>query len=106
MGADCSRNVYTIHARLLQKQEECGGYIVYVFEDTKTLDLNMVTRLPRWDCPFLKVGDTGFLQFQEVIAGESTWYDRTTGQRVAYRYDADYLLNFILDKPQEETLIL
>lgn len=96
----------TIHAKLITLREDVGGYIIYVFQNLANGTYEMVTRLPRWESPVLKIGDVGFLKYNEVIAGEDTWYDSTIGQKVPYRFTGVYFIDFFYEKPAESDLIL
>lgn len=96
----------TIHAKLITLREDVGGYIIYVFQNLANGAYEMITRLPRWESPVLKIGDVGFLKYNEVIAGEDTWYDRESGQKVPYRFTGVYFIGFVYEKPAESDLIL
>lgn len=95
-----------IRAKLITYREDMGGYIIYVFENLANGTYEMCTRLPRWETPILKIGDVGFLKYNEVIAGEDTWYNRDTGQQVPYRYTGVYFMDFVYEKPAESDLVL
>lgn len=96
----------TIHAKLITLREDIGGYIIYVFQNLANGTYEMVTRLPRWESPILKIGDVGFLKYTEVIAGEDTWYDRESSQKIPYRFTGVYFIDFVCEKPSESNLIL
>lgn len=96
----------TIHARLVTLREDIGGYIIYVFQNLDNGTYEMVTRLPRWESPVLKIGDVGFLKYNEVIAGEDTWYNPVTEKNVPYRFTKVYFEDFVHEKPEESDLIL
>lgn len=85
----------TIKCKLLAKREEVGGYIVYVFQNLDDNSYLMCTRLPNWETPFLELGDIGFLEFKEVIAGVDQWYSRSDQQHYYYKYTGIYFLNFV-----------
>lgn len=95
-----------IHAKLITYREDFGGYIVYVFEDLKTGKPEMVTRLPNWQTPFLKIGDIGYLKYKEVIEGEDTWYNRDTRKKIPYGHTQVYFEDFVYEKPAESDLVL
>lgn len=96
----------TIYAKLMTLREDVGGYTVYVFQNLTNGAYEMLTRLPRWESPILKIGDVGFLKYNEVIAGEDTWYNPSTGQRVPYRFTGVYFVDFVHEKPVEPDLTL
>jgi hypothetical protein len=91
-----------IHAKLLAYREDVGDYIIYAFENLTDGTYEICTRLPRWESPILKVGDIGFLKYKEVVAGEDTWYDWTTGRHVPYKQPGVYFIDFVCEKPVED----
>ena len=95
--------------RLITFREDIGGYIVYVFENlenTNSFDKYiMCTRFPRWETPFVNIGDIGFLKFREVEGGVDKWFDTETHEHVLYNYTGVHFLNFIPIK-QSSDLIL
>lgn len=97
----------TIKAKLLTYREECGGYILYVFEDlnTRTWDkkYRLTLRLPNWEAPVLKIGDVGYLSYKEVIAGHDVWWDRNTQSEKFYNYTNTLFETFIHEKPSESS---
>ena len=74
-----------------------GDYTVYVFKSVDKVDeYVMVTKLPNWGFDHLKIGDEGFLSYDVVIAGETTWYDhKNTKDKLAYRYTGNYFVDFV-----------
>ena len=68
-----------LFGRLIAKEEDMLGYIVYVFEnlDYNTKDYSifekylMCVRYPRWNCREIQLEEEGFVRFKEVEAGES-----------------------------------
>lgn len=92
----------TIFTRLRAQLDEGLGYVTYVFEnlefpkwDTKYV---MVTRCPNWEHRALKVGEEGFLTYEEHIAGDSKWFDGKEFH--PYRYNISQFIKFIA-KPEE-----
>lgn len=92
------------HVKLLRKAEQAGGYVTMVFENMDTSNVSekyiMCTLLPNWN-ELIKIreGDTGYLRYKEVLAGEDTWYQQNTKEHIRYNWDAVYFDTFIDDKP-------
>lgn len=97
---------FTNHVEVLEMWENFGGYKDIVFQDLVSKEFIFVTILPRWECPLIKIGDKGYLKWMEVIAGQTTWYDRATDTMRKYAYSSDYLVKFIPERPHDEELIL
>lgn len=97
----------TIRAKLLTYRDEPGGYTIYVFEDLDTRSWDkkyrMTLRLPNWEAPILQIGDVGYLNFREVVAGHDVWWDRNTQTEKYYNYNNSLFENFIHEKPQESS---
>lgn len=93
----------TVLAKLLVKQEETGGYIVYVFENlnpTNSLDKYiMCTQCPNWDSGILIIGQRGFLTYESHIAGIDKWFDGN--QMIPYNYNMVQFMKFI-PEPKDE----
>lgn len=98
-----------IKAKLLEKREEFGGYIIYVFENLNYTQWNnqyvMTVRFPNWEAPFLNIGDIGYLNYKEVIAGETTWWNKTSQSKNLYNYDNIIFINFVEEKPQATVML-
>lgn len=71
-----------------------GTYTIYVFQNIIDKKYIMCTRLPNWQTPNVTVGDIGFLEYQEVKAGES-YFDPKTEKEMKYLYSNVYFLNFV-----------
>jgi len=83
----------TVHCKLVAVRN--GIYTVYVFEkDNK--EFIMCTKLPNWGVYNIKTGDTGFLTYEEVLAGNS-YFDRDTGETKTYQFDNVYFKDFVKD---------
>ena len=54
----------------------------------------MCTRLPHWQTPDIGIGEVGFLNYQEVRAGQ-TYFNPNTEKDEYYRYSNRYYMNFI-----------
>lgn len=88
----------TIYCQLVAYREEPDGYVIYVFRNLIEGDYHMVTKLPNWELPFIRIGDKGFMQYMEAVAGEDTWYDSVKGKNIPYRYDGSYMVNFVHER--------
>lgn len=71
-----------------------GNYTMFVFQDVNSKQYIMCTRLPNWQTPEVKVGDHGFLEYQEVKAGED-YYNPATQTTEHYSYSNIYFMNFV-----------
>lgn len=86
----------TILGKILAIQE--NQYTEIVVEDLNrdyTDDLKYVTLviLPNWKSN-INIGDCGYIQFQIVSAGKSTWYNQDIKDFEVYKYDNNYFINF------------
>lgn len=99
-----------LRAKLITLQNEIDGYITYVFQNLEantTLEKYvMCTRFPNWKTEELKIGDTGFLEYNDVIAGDDRWYDYYNDIYVPYKYTNNHFVNFIRDKEQIKSEII
>jgi len=69
-------------------------YTIYVFKEINSEEYIMCTRLPNWQVPEINIGDKGFLQYQDVEAGDE--YITPDGSKVSYRYSNIYFINFVV----------
>ena len=88
----------TTLAKLVTYDEDCLGYLTYVFkcldeEVAKMSPYILCTRYPNWQHRKIDIGEEGFLQFREVRAGIDTWYDGDT--MIPYKYDAVQFIKFV-----------
>jgi hypothetical protein len=82
-----------IHAELVA--EKGGTYTMYVFKNLDVPDAYvMCTRLPNWQIPEIQIGDAGFLEYQQVVAGQE-YFNISTEQMTKYLYSNIYIINFI-----------
>ena len=97
----------TIKARLVDFAEDFGGYINYIFQD---LDYNalksdspyiMVTRFPNWQADALDIGDEGFLNYEEVFAGKTEWWDQSQQAFHKYNYNNIVFVKFVKERKRE-----
>ena len=83
---------FVTEAKLLAIKE--GVYTTYVFKDYINNKYIMCTRLPNWQVQEINIGDEGFLQYQEVNAGDS-YYDASIENYKKYNYSNIYFNNFV-----------
>ena len=89
-------NEIAIKAILLAKKS--GMFTVYVFKNLDTSEYVMCTKLPNWDFGDINLGVSGFLTYENAIAGEKYFNPRTQTFEV-YNYTKLYFKNFIEDIP-------
>jgi hypothetical protein len=94
-----------ILAKLLASNRDDCDYTTYVFknlEDNVTPQTRyvMCVKYPNWNSIRLKIGDEGYLHYEEIHAGIDKWYDGNG--MVAYRYDTIQFIKFI-PKAKEES---
>lgn len=101
---------HNVKATLINFREDFGGYIIYVFEmEGGTLPYDkyvMCTRFPNWESPIIRIGDSGYLKYREVTAGDDKWYDSNTGNMIPYKYSDMHFIDFIPDKKKDDLLTL
>ena len=85
----------TVLATLVAKKEEPGGYEVLVFQDKDNDKYLMCTKLPNWNTRTPSLGETGYVQAREFIAGVDTWYNTETGSQIPYCYTGIYFWDFV-----------
>lgn len=94
----------TVLSRLVAKEEDTCGYVTYVFEcldkeiikDTKYI---MCTRYPNWNHRVINIGEVGYLNFFEIIAGVDKWFD---GEKmIPYNYSGIQFCKFV-SKPEDK----
>ncbi len=54
----------------------------------------MCTRYPNWDHRDIDIGEIGYLEYEEVKAGES-WFNSQTNTYVPYKYTNIYFIKFV-----------
>lgn len=89
-------------AKLVASETDSLGYITYVFKNledcTELSKYVMMVRFPNWDAKPLKLGDTGYVQFEEIRAGIDKWFDGK--QMVPYNYNTVQFIKFVY-KPED-----
>lgn len=98
-------NEIAINATLVAKK--LGLYTVYVFKNLDTQEYLMCTKLPNWDFGDINIGTSGFLTYENAIAGEKYFNPKTQTHEI-YNYTKMYFKNFIEDMPvnKEEIKII
>jgi len=90
----------TMYSQLVASETDSMGYTTYVF---KNLEPNvpfghnycMMTRPPNWNHKTIDIGEIGYVTYEEVVAGEDTWYCIETRQRIPYNYTNIYFIKFV-----------
>jgi len=94
---------HTVKCKLVAKQSDT--YSKYVFQLDNSTDYILCTRLPNWEGSDLKIGDSGFLTYDIVRAGEE-YYDVNSKCYKQYLYDKIYFKSFInLNKKQNIIIV-
>ena len=96
---------FVTEAKLLAIKE--GVYTIYVFKDNINNKYIMCTRLPNWQVQEINIGDEGYLQYQEIKAGDE-YYDISIEKNKKYNYSNIYFNNFVKksEKINNEEIIL
>lgn len=96
---------FVTEAKLLAIKE--GVYTIYVFKDNINNKYIMCTRLPNWQVQEINIGDEGYLQYQEIKAGDE-YYDISIEKNKKYNYSNIYFNNFVKksEKINKEEIIL
>ena len=100
-----------LRAKLITLQNEIDDYTTYVFQNLEAQVTSekyiMCTRFPNWKTDTINIGDEGFLEYNEVVAGDDYWYDYHNYMLVPYKYTNNHFVNFIKDKKTiKEEIIL
>ena len=98
----------TLKARLIQKDEDTGGYWIYVFENLDGkfwYDKYIVcTRRPNWEHRPIHEGEIGFLTFEEINAGKTEWFD---GQKmIPYAYNTIQFIRVEKEKENNGRIVM
>ena len=87
-------NEIAIHAKLIAKKN--GLYTIYVFINLSNNEYIMCTKLPNWDFGDISIGTSGYLVYENAIAGEK-YFNPKSQQFEVYNYTKLYFKNFIED---------
>lgn len=93
----------TALVKLVASHKDGFNYITYVFECLEEYMIKeskyiMCIRYPNWEHKPLKIGDIGYLEFQEIRAGIDKWWNGK--EMVPYDYNNIQFIKFI-DKPED-----
>lgn len=87
--------------KLVAQENDNCGYITRVFEITDEEDKKrvnskyvMCVQFPNWDQRLLSIGEEGYLSYQEILAGVTTWYNGK--EFIPYRYNMVQFIKFVL----------
>lgn len=92
--------------KLVALSNDFGGYVHYVFEVLdedfrKQTKYILCTMFPNWQSSPITIGEIGFVEFVEILAGITTWYDKEYNQQVPYNYNMVQFIRFVR-KPIED----
>lgn len=93
--------IKTTHSKLIAKKS--GIYTVFVFQEDDG-NLIMCTKLPNWGPINIGIGDSGFLTYDTIIAGEK-YYDRKTGKETIYKFSNIYFQDFLKDDVKTKVIL-
>jgi hypothetical protein len=82
----------TAHGQLVAYKEELG-YVTYVFKDLDTEEYVMCTKFPKWNSEPIGIGDCGYIEYKEIIAGKDTWYNGS--EQIPYIYEGCQFIKFV-----------
>ena len=85
-----------IAIRVMLVAKKSGIFTVYVFKNLDTSEYIMCTKLPNWDFGDIDIGKSGFLTYENAIAGEKYFNPKNQSFEV-YNYTKMYFKNFIED---------
>jgi hypothetical protein len=98
----------TIKCQLITQECDIGGYITYVFKNLDKAPFGhnyiMVTRWPNWNHRDLELGEIGYLNYREVVAGVDTWYDGTNF--IPYNYTNIIFIKFVKEQDNSKKDII
>lgn len=89
----------TIRCEILAKETDALGYSTIVVKDLDKFggfghSYCMMTILPNWQGYIPEIGDSGYVTYNEVNAGDK-WYCPETGQMIPYNYTNIYFVKFV-----------
>lgn len=96
-------NEIAIHAILVAKKQ--GIYTIYVFKNLDNNEYIMCTKLPNWDFNDISIGTSGFLTYENVVAGDK-YFNVKSQTFETYNYTKLYFKNFIEDTKTEEIKVI
>ena len=101
----------TIRCKVLTKEKDICGYSTIVFKNLDEAPFGhkyiMTVVFPNWQSYIPEIGESGFLTYNEVIAGKNTWFDRETGMQVPYNYTNIIFIKFVkeVDSSTKEVML-
>ena len=85
-----------IYAKTIAKEEEIGGYTVIVFKNLDKAQFGqnyvMTVVCPNWQSRIPDIGDIGYLNYEEVNAGDKYW---NGSEYCQYKYTNIYFIKFV-----------
>lgn len=89
--------------QLLAQSQDWEGYNTLVFLNLDKVSYQfkyiMCVKFPNWNSDSIKIGDEGYLHYEDRKAGIDEWYDGT--KMVKYNYDSVQFIKFV-PKPKDE----
>lgn len=101
----------TIFCELVAKEVDLENYITYVFKNLEDDSFGkkyiMCTQFKNWDHRQINIGEQGFLEFKEVIAGKDSWYDKYTDMFIPYNCTNIIFIKFVqkIDNSTQDIII-
>jgi len=95
--------VTTVYSKLVASEKDFGGYITYVFKNLEPspkfgFSYIMVVRFRNWQHKDVEIGESGFLTYDSVIAGQDKWYNKETEEFIPYNYTNNIFIKFVEKK--------
>lgn len=102
---------YNIKCKLIARENDVFDYSTLVF---KVLENNcpfghsycMVTVFPNWQSRIPDINEIGYLEYDEVIGGVDTYYDRCTDAIVKYNFSNLIFKRFIKEQDNSNENII
>ena len=93
---------YTVKCTLVAKEDDILDYHTLVF---KILENNipfghnyaLITVFPNWQAKIPELGETGYLMYDEVVAGDN-YYDRNSGSIMKYNFSNLIFKKFVKEQ--------
>jgi hypothetical protein len=104
-------NKITIHTKLVDYNIDINGYITYVFLNLEYTDWTnkyiMCVRYPNWDQAPFKLGEKGYLTYDEVEGGVDKYFDRMDSTFKVYNFTNIIFNKFVkeVDNSKKDIII-